>query len=83
MTDIEPEPQYAWDMSSMRNYNFAFIDDQHFYRRDDMLIFTHFDFTDEQLLAWGCVKSETAESRLARAEWRIRQLELELERRQD
>ena len=78
--DQEPEPQYAWHSMGPYPVEMMIQGDQRWYRiyADHWL-----PLTDQLLESWDWVKTETQESRIARLEWRVRQLEAELENRQE
>jgi hypothetical protein len=78
--DREPEPDYAWTATGdMLRFDVETMirDGERFYRiwGDHWL-----PLTDEILDSWGWVKTETPESKIARLEWKVRQLERELDK---
>lgn len=83
MGDVEPEPEYGWHMKNPYGYEMHSSSEGLFYQYPNSPWFGRFPLTDEILESWGCTRFETEKSRIARLEWRVRQLEQELERRQD
>jgi hypothetical protein len=79
--DQEPEPAYAWQGSPEWGFEIKIENEERYFRTwDDG---PWLPLTDEVMKSWGYIQIETSESKIARLEWRVRQLELELQRRQD
>lgn len=77
----EPEPDYSWTGTPRWDFEAKVENGARFFRIWDKAEWL--PLTDERLEEFGFVKAETLESRLARAEWRITQLEAELQERRD
>jgi len=80
--DQEPEPQYQWSMDELTaGFEVKLERGMQWYRLHSLSPW--WPLSDEILESYGCRRTETQESRIARLEWRVRQLELELQRRED
>lgn len=77
----EPEPQYCWSGVTPYDVEMMIEDQVQYYRMGPWGAWHR--LTDEIRESFGFVKTETLESRLARAEWRIGELEADLQRRRD
>lgn len=80
--DQEPEPEYEWvSDDSTLPMEIKYERGMQWYRFYPTARWSPLD--DDVFTLYGWKKAETKESRIARLEWRVRQLELERDRYQD
>jgi len=77
----ELELHFAWVGVSKFDYEMKYESGQAFFRWSP--VSPWLPMRDEDMERFGFTRQETVESRLARAEWRIAQLEAELQERRD
>jgi hypothetical protein len=80
--DQEPEPQYGWTSNgSTLPMEIQYERGMQWYRFHPSSPWRPLD--DDVFALYGWLRTETQESRIDRLEWKVRQLELELQRRED